>query len=317
MKSNLFLTLALAFLFSFSTSCIYEVEPCEPETEEPSEGGETGGGETGGGETGGGETGGGETGGGETGGGEVGTFVSLPGNETNNDCTPWKRVRTGNIELENNVWGTNGDGRYQSCLITNADGSYGWTWSTPSGLNNNVKMYLQSVVGHKPFFHYTLGEGFPFSPNELEVFNAHFKSETNASGKYNLAFEFWTVKEYHSDDEYINKTRAGGNNITGEYMFWMQAHFGMPISHHDQLIDGRRWNVTVGGSGQLYVAFIPADGNDITEATIDFIPFIDWLEKENLINPNEKIVSLELGNEVIEGSGKTVIRDYAVNVSKK
>ncbi|MDW7695473.1 hypothetical protein R9C00_27200 [Flammeovirgaceae bacterium SG7u.111] len=241
-------------------------------------------------------------------------FVNTPGVEVSSSSESGGRLRTGNVELENNVWGLKGDG-YSYKIFTKEDKTFGWEWRTPGGQDGSVKMYLQAIIGHKPFFHYTIGKGFPFIPKELKSMKVHFKYEGSYQGRRNLAFEFWTVDEYHGDNEYINTRKDGSKNIIGEYMFWMQASYGMPIKHENVEIDGRKWNVAAGDPGHTYVAFMPANG-DIKEATIDFKPFMDWLIANNYLKDTDKVISLELGNEVIEGTGKTLIKDYSVTIEK-
>ena len=81
-------------------------------------------------------------------------------------------------------------------------------------------------------------------------------------------------------------------------------------------IDGVRYSVYLAekwGDGWGYIAFVrskPQSG----AGTLDLVQFLSYLRDQNLITGNEYIASIELGNEIVGGSGETILNQFEVSV---
>jgi hypothetical protein len=122
-------------------------------------------------------------------------------------------VVNGRYRLLNNVWNKGATtGRYRQKIFVNDDRGktiFGWTWKWRE--SGGVVSYPEVYVGKSPWnSEATLDPGFPFQAGTKKLI-ASYDIALEATGMYNLAFEFWA----------LSRPPASKDTITHEVMIWI------------------------------------------------------------------------------------------------
>ncbi|MFZ6029674.1 MAG: GH12 family glycosyl hydrolase domain-containing protein [Chloroflexota bacterium] len=231
------------------------------------------------------------------------------------DCGDQALVESGAYRAENNTWGKGGLTGWSQCvgIETGPDGALSgrWTWDWPQS-GNNVKAYPEIIFGQKPGSSTTTAD-LPLPVNRVGEFVVSYDITTTHSGSGNLAFDVWLTDTQ-------DPATWGVPPISHEIMIWLDAYGGMrpggvPLEQVD--IDGVRYDVSVGynyGDGWTYVAFKRVEPH-VGAGSLDLAAFLAYLQSKALVTGEEYVASLEFGNEVIGGTGETVLHRYQVSVS--
>ncbi|MCK9170139.1 MAG: hypothetical protein M0P01_06955 [Treponema sp.] len=220
----------------------------------------------------------------------------------------------------NNVWNKKAatGSRFQTVFVENNGSSTGpgwqWDWVNSSGM---VVAYPEVIYGDKPWDPLSgIASPFPCQAG-LCTITADFDASVNARGVYNMAFSVWCV----------SGLPEGIDNITHEIMIWTMNRGMKPAGkkYADTVIDGKEYSVYVkgghtdnsGGSNHswTYIAFEAKQ--DITSGPFPVSRFTDYLISQNLLDRTSYITSVELGNEIVSGTGCTEIQNYAVSVDTR
>ena len=155
--------------------------------------------------------------------------------------------------------------------------------------------------------------GFPFQAGTKKLI-ANYDIALEATGSYNLAFEFWAV----------SALPASPNTITHEVMIWIG---GERLAAAGNLvgkttIDGNEFSIFLrknhgdasGVNQNTWTIISLLAEKTILHGPLDIGQIIDFLLKKGYLSARLFIANLELGDEVMRGSGTTVIRNFAVTV---
>ena len=243
------------------------------------------------------------------------------GTITASACRDWESVLYGTqYRVVNNVWNKKAatGSRFQTVFVENNGSSTGlgwqWDWTNSSGM---VVAYPEVIYGDKPWDALSgIASPFPCQAG-LCTITADFDTSVNANGVYNMAFSIWCV----------SGLPQGIDNITHEIMIWTMNRGMKPAGkkYSDVVIDGKDYNVYVkgghtdnsGGSNHswTYIAFEAKQ--DITGGPFCVSKFMEYLINQNLLDSTCYITSVELGNEIVYGTGCTEVQNYAVSVGKR
>ena len=222
----------------------------------------------------------------------------------------------GRFRLLNNVWNKGAStGRHRQKIFVNDDNGktlFGWAWKWRD--SSGVATYPEVQVGQSPWNGEAAPDsGFPFQAGTKKLV-VNYDIALEASGSYNLAFEFWA----------ISAVPASKATITHEVMIWIA---GERLGAAGTLVG----NTTI--AGNVFSIFQEKNHGDssganqntwtivslladkpILHGPLDIGQIIEFLLENGYLKPSLFIANLELGNEIQRGSGTTIIRDYAVNV---
>lgn len=236
------------------------------------------------------------------------------------DCEAWAMRVRGLARYENNVWGAKkANGPFQQCLLSRErDGKeeWGWTWSWP-GFDPSVFAYPEIVVGWKPWSGgATTHERLPIQVSAVKNISLEYEVETSATGSYNLAPEIWLTSAPAT-------TKPNPQSITTEVMFWMDyaegaRPAGAVIDHVE--LNGSTYELwreaSIGadanGKGWQLLSFKSPERQ--LKGRIDIAALLRHLVKAKLVEDSDYVASVELGNEVMGGSGTTWVRHFDVRV---
>jgi hypothetical protein len=224
----------------------------------------------------------------------------------------WARIAVPGMDcvLANNVWDRKQvpEGFSQSVFLESRDGKIlpGWRWNAP-GRRSSVLSMPELICGNKPWdAAQTLRREFSFRPGEKRL-QADFDVEVAASGRYNMTFTLWAV----------TKLPAVKANISHEITIW-NANAGMKLPGEKLetlTIGGRPFDLYVTPQGMItgqdsftwtLVSFVAQ--TPLLKGTLDFGPFIDVLVQRNILTRAHSLTSLELGDEVAEGTGRVTVK---------
>jgi hypothetical protein len=228
------------------------------------------------------------------------------------DCRrrPGETFARGDLVLENNAWGAGQVSAFTQCVYASPDGHrLAWTWDYPAETPDAVKAYPEVIFGKKPFSPGPSTTALlprPLLP--LPSLRVQFDCRTEASGRFNAAFEMWLT----------DSPAATEASITHEIMFWVgQGGDPQPAGSFARtvtLADGRTSDLWIGPMRSWkYLAFVFRQ--PVTDGTIDFGPYLGHLLDRGDIPADAQVADLEFGNEVWYGSGTTVLDEFRVTAS--
>lgn len=220
----------------------------------------------------------------------------------------------GRYRLFNNVWNKGAtSGRYRQKIFLKAENGksvFGWIWKWRE--SNTVVSYPEILAGYSPWQGEIIPDsGFPFQVGTKKLV-AQYDVTLDAIGSYNLAFEFWTVSSLPP-----SKT-----TITHEVMIWIAGErlgaAGAMVGK--ATIDGNQYSVfykknhgdASGQNANTWSIISLLAEKPILHGPLDISQIIDYLLKSQLLDPKGYVSGLELGNEIMRGSGMTVVRNYSV-----
>jgi hypothetical protein len=216
----------------------------------------------------------------------------------------------------NNSWNRGATtGRHRQKIFVNDDNGkpvFGWAWKWRD--SSGVATYPEVQVGVSPWN----GEagpdsGFPFRAGTKKL-TVNYDVTLEASGSYNMAFEFWTV----------GALPPGKNSVTHEVMIWIAGErLGAAGDMIEKTtIDGNTFSVLMrknhgdasGGSQNTWTIVSLLSDKPILHGPLDVGHIIDYLLKKGYLRAGLYVANFELGNEVQQGSGTAIIRNYNVKV---
>lgn len=217
----------------------------------------------------------------------------------------------------NNPWNKGATtGRYRQKIFVNEENGkpvigWAWKWRDSSG----VATYPEVQVGTSPWNGQTGDKAtdFPFEVGTKGLI-ATYDISLEASGSYNMAFEFWTVAALPPSKD----------TITHEVMIWIAGErlgaAGDMVGK--ATIDGNTYSVFLrknhgdasGNNQNTWTIVSLLADKPILHGPLDVGHIIDHLLKNGLLRAGLYVANLELGNEVERGSGTTIIRNYDVRV---
>ena len=236
-------------------------------------------------------------------------------------CEESALTDAGQFIAENNVWGKQGVADWMQCMgaaaLAHVSGQpaamrahWKWDWKHQG---DNVKAFPEIVFGHKPGFPKSSTTLLPRKLSSLQTLNLSYDVTTEREGAGNLSIDMWLTSNN-------NPTTFAVPPITHEVMIWLEAYG--PMYQGGELVDHARINGTlyrvhVGekfGLGWRYVAFAPNSPMQTT-ATVNLLPFFEYLRGKGYLTTDEHLSAVNLGNEIISGNGETKVNRLAVQVN--
>ena len=247
---------------------------------------------------------------------------SFDAEDVNSYCGDWTRLRNASFLYVNNVWnqGTiKRENRLQCLLKRVVDGKeqHGWRWRWPRG-SGEVKAYPEVIYGHKPWLSTSTTGALPRRISAIKEFTVAYDVRMHAHGRYNLAFDIWVT----------NNDRPTPAAITHEIMIWVGdrtdawepypgkwvksvmvggAAYDLYVKLHAE------WLTEHGSPNVVYIAFNARMAR--LSGGIDIREFLDYLTENGHLSAEGFVASVELGNEVMHGTGELWLKTYEISVN--
>ena len=237
-------------------------------------------------------------------------------------CRDWAKLRNAGFVYENNVWnqGAIKKANRAQCLlkrVVDDEVQYGWRWQWPRG-SGNVKAYPEVIYGHKPWFTSSTTANLPRRISTIDELSVAYDIEMQARGRYNLAFDVWVT-----DSE-----RPTPSDITHEIMIWVgertRAWEPSPGYLAKRVaIGGATYDLTIrphaewlnehGAPDVAYIAFNSRTAQ--VSGRIDVKKFLDYLTDHDHLPADGYVASVELGNEIMNGTGELWLKSYEIRIN--
>lgn len=223
----------------------------------------------------------------------------------------------------NNVWNKDSakDFAWKQCLekkMINDTLRYGWSWQWPSK-SNVIYAYPQIKIGRSPwapapFFN----DRFPLKINSIPELNMSYDIETVTNGQHNLATTMWIVNSP------LKIEQPDPSSIIAEFMIWTyatQKHFNPAGKKYGEVkIDDMEWEVWTdqnwsdqsGVNSNKWINISFRSKTNHLKVEFNVKKLIEYSIKENILPPDLYIADLELGNEIMSGSGYTWVKSFKV-----
>ena len=235
-------------------------------------------------------------------------------------CEDWKQLESHAFHYLNNVWGKGSIANYGQCLlkrVVDGDPRYGWRWRWPSG-GNLVKAFPEVIYGHKPWHPSSTTTALPRRISSIGNLSVDYGVRMEAEGSYNLAFVMYGT----------NSETPTPGTITHEIMIWVgdRSRAWEPQSSYykredDVAVDGANYALYINpyanwlDQGPPSFKFIAFNSHTAQlSGTLDLKSFIDYLIEIGELTAETYISSVELGNEIDNGTGEVWLDRYRVDV---
>lgn len=213
----------------------------------------------------------------------------------------------GNGCVQNNAWGYAGDDPPQSASTPPGD-ELGWQWDWPASAGHDasqVVAYPEIIHGKKPFLDHSTLETLPAPLAAIERIRIAYVTQTRARGRYNAAFELWLVDDAQARPEHVQ----------AEVMVWVAKRGLSPAGDCVATVDtpyGKADLFEAAMQHWRYYAYVLRD--EMPAGVIDLMIFVRELLARKKLDGSELIASIEFGNEIAFGKGRTAIEKYSLDI---
>ena len=227
--------------------------------------------------------------------------------------------------LYNNVWNKQADttGQGIQCLESReSDGvtEFGWSWHWPK-TQRAVFGYPQIKLGTSPWAPLPAGDArFPVQISQLNKLRLAFAVDTNSDGDFNLATSLWLLREPLTSD------KAEPEKIAAEVMLWTYATQGQFSPAGKKLgefqLENQAWELWADGDWRdvsgananhwVYIVF-KAKQNALV-ADVNLLALLQQAVAKKLIAADFYVADIELGNEVMGGSGISWVKSFQLEL---
>ncbi len=222
-------------------------------------------------------------------------------------CADWGELLAGDYQYLNNVWNKGTSADYEQCVmrrVVDGEDQYGWRWRWPNG-GGEVKALPQVLFGQSPWRNSSTTASLPRQISALETLRVDYELYIAAEGDFSLAFILWLT----------NADPPTPETVSHNVKIQVYRSGSAPAPGSEQVsIDGIRFNVTRGGSatpgGRTDVVFESL--TDEINTQLDLLEFLDHLIGTGHLSPDHYVAVVEMGTEVMGGSGEVWIGDYAI-----
>ncbi|MDO8567463.1 MAG: hypothetical protein Q7R57_01960 [Dehalococcoidales bacterium] len=222
-------------------------------------------------------------------------------------------IESDSRRLTNNRWGAPEDEKLTSGVYLAQNSSFGWYWNRPEP---KIKLGADCL---KPIYPNVRSGGSPWDPSNSVYFpirltdiktlqfDVTYNYTTPPTGSYNLAYDMFLSDTNQPDSS--PKPKA-------EVMIWLHWTFPQPPStYKGDFTDGNNtyelysW---VMSDGRQYYSFALKEQTQLkAQLTVNARRLVDNLP----LDPNWYVHGVELGNEVVNGSGEIEISQFNVNLN--
>lgn len=236
------------------------------------------------------------------------------------ECSNYASTTRGPFQYQNNMWAEGkAQGPFEQCVVSRQIGGktqLGWTWNWP-GYEPLGFGYPEIIFGWKPWSTQSTAPVLPLQIAKVRALTVRYAVVTERTGKVALSLSIFVTASGES-------STANPLSIVDELVLWLDYPEGAtPVGTRAAVFEVagtsyELWhtpNHGDRGDGSGWDLFYLKGPNHQLQGTIQLQPLLEWLQKQHLIQGDRFVASVELGNELMAGSGTTWVHDFDVLVS--
>jgi hypothetical protein len=232
------------------------------------------------------------------------------------ECGAYATLERGSYQLMNNAFAREeARGPWEQCLLRReVDGKeqLGWSWSWP-GFRPSSYGFPELIFGWKPWSERSTDARLPVRLADVQRLDVQYAVHTESSGKHSLSLGMWLT----DSGQVASNPRA----IRTEVAIWLDQEEGLTpagqriesVSLNDQRYElwyepnhGDRGDA----SGWDLYYFQAAERR--RAGSVQLLPFLEHLRQAGRVRAEHFVASVELGNELMGGTGTTWVEQYEV-----
>ncbi len=240
-------------------------------------------------------------------------------------CADFDRIHAPIGRLTNNVWNKQaiGDAPYEQCLLerrSRQGTQYGWSWRWPA--DNDVGLAFPAVVfGWKPWDGGRSNKAdLPASIERLRALRLTYDAEIQAQGRQVFSIAMWLTRSGATSQE------ADSSDVAADVNIWLDGAEFDPSGQRlaETVIDASAYEIwhaenvgdASGASAAQWTHIVYRSQDPQRRGSLDLKQFLDDAAARGLLAGSEYVSSIEIGNEVMSGSGKTWINELALEIER-
>jgi hypothetical protein len=238
------------------------------------------------------------------------------------DCENYSVQTHGSLQIMNNAWAREkASGAYEQCVLRRgADGQeqFGWTWAWP-GFEPEGYGFPEIIFGWKPWSGASTDAKLPLQISALKELSVRYAVSTESTGKISLSAAVWLTSSGQA-------TAPNPLAIADEITIWLDYPEGAtPIGEGlgSLAVDGVDYELFHApnhgdrGNGQGWDLYYLKGPSQRLQGALKLDRFLEAMQGKQLISPDHFVASVELGNELMSGSGTTWVSDFNVVVTPR
>jgi Glycosyl hydrolase family 12 len=238
------------------------------------------------------------------------------------DCVNYSVTTRGPFQYQNNMWAQDkAKGPFEQCVITRQiDGKaqLGWTWDWP-GFEPLGFGYPEIIFGWKPWSDKSTTLELPIRIADLQELALRYAVSTESAGEVALSISVFVTDS-------ADATRPNPRAIMDEIVVWLDyPDDATPVGTRTALVElagvqYELWHTPDHGNrgdGTGWDLYYFKGPNQQVRGTTRLEQFFDALLKKNLLRADHFVASVELGDELMSGSGTTWVQDFQVVVQPR
>ena len=213
----------------------------------------------------------------------------------------------GEYLLSNNTWGKGDLTGYSQSIGTSGEPGncrFRWSWDWPRSSLTSVRAYPEIIFGWKPWSPASTTLSLPIQLSAIQSIDVQLQFNAQAVGRYNSAFDLWLTSTNPPTDK----------TITREIMIWVgeaeMAPAGTKVASLE--VAGVPYNLYKIQWDWTYLAFTQETSEP--PAVIPVSDFLRYLVDNQHVQADEYLASIEFGNEIVYGTGETLVEQFIVKI---
>ena len=241
-------------------------------------------------------------------------------------CVPNERIEVPTGALINNMWNEVSAGAqpHSQCLQVRDYGSaleYGWAWNWPA--SDGIYAYPEMLVGASPWLADASNDArFPRTVESIRSMALSYQLLTTSTGKQAGAADFWfTATNLVASVDMPTPVKA-------ELLIWTNVSAGVVNSSDVPIdvieIDGKRWTVYMSLDHRdvshpddpnrwTLISYVAVENSQASN--YDARKFFQDAIGRGVIKATDYVSGVEIGHEVISGSGSSWLRNFSLTVN--
>jgi hypothetical protein len=239
------------------------------------------------------------------------------------DCHPYAIASDGPVDYMNNSWAQGrAQGAFEQCVVARATAAgteHGWTWTWP-GFDPGGFGFPEIIFGWKPWSARSTDARLPIRVADLGELAVRYAVSTRQTGRSSLATSLWLTASGAA-------TAPDPLSIANEIVVWLDYpdDVSPPGVREDGLVrvdgaDYELWheaNHGDRGNGTGWDLHYFKGPKHPPRATVRLDAFLAALVARKAVEADRFVASVELGNEVMGGSGTTWVHGFGVVVTRR